>query len=424
MIVTGGSRGIGAATARLGAQRGYAVCVNYRSDRPAAEKLAKEIGGIAVAADVSHEDDVIRLFRQTEQSLGRMTALVNNAGVVDLRSRVEDMSAQRLQRMFAVNVIGSFLCAREAVKRMSKRHGGQGGAIVNLSSAAARLGSPGDYVDYAASKGAIDTFTVGLAKEVAADGIRVNAVRPGVIHTGIHAQSGKSKLALELAARRPIEIVSVDSALVYRGMDVGTAKPSITERAAVPHQLIDIVDPDHSYSTGRWRSDAIGAVMEIFQRERIPLLVGGTMLYYRALIAGLDSLPQADAAIRAEIDAEARLRGWPALHAELEKVDPRAAQRISPNDAQRLQRALEVWRLTRKPLSALQGAAQPDLPFQLKGFGLLPEREALHERIARRFDAMLRAGLVDEVKRLRGRYRLTAGMPGQRAGGYRPGRPN
>ena len=205
MIVTGGSRGIGAATARLGAQRGYAVCVNYRSDRPAAEKLAKEIGGIAVAADVSHEDDVIRLFRQTEQSLGRMTALVNNAGVVDLRSRVEDMSAQRLQRMFAVNVIGSFLCAREAVKSMSKRHGGQGGAIVNLSSAAARLGSPGDYVDYAASKGAIDTFTVGLAKEVAADGIRVNAVRPGVIHTGIHAQSGDPGRVARIAESAPLK---------------------------------------------------------------------------------------------------------------------------------------------------------------------------------------------------------------------------
>ncbi len=231
--------------------------------------------------------------------------------------------------------------------------------------------------------------------------------------------SGKSKLALELAARRPIEIVSVDSALVYRGMDIGTAKPSIAERAAVPHHLIDIVDPDHGYSTGRWRNAAIVAVVDILNRGKIPLLVGGTMLYYRALIAGLDSLPQADAAIRAEIDAEARLRGWPALHAELEKVDPRAAHRISPNDAQRIQRALEVWRLTRKPLSALQGAAQPDLPFQLKGFALLPEREALHERIARRFDAMLHAGLVDEVKRLRGRYRLTAGMPSMRAVGYR-----
>ncbi len=205
MIVTGGSRGIGAATARLGAQRGYAVCVNYRSDRPAAEKLAKEIGGIAVAADVSHEDDVIRLFNETERSLGRITALVNNAGVVDLRSRVEDMSVERLQRMFAVNVIGSFLCAREAVKRMSNRHGGQGGAIVNLSSAAARLGSPGDYVDYAASKGAIDTFTVGLAKEVAADGIRVNAVRPGVIHTGIHAQSGDPGRVARIAESAPLK---------------------------------------------------------------------------------------------------------------------------------------------------------------------------------------------------------------------------
>src|SRR3989442_11611787 len=205
MIVTGGSRGIGAATARLGAQRGYAVCVNYRSDRPAAEKLAKEIGGIAVAADVSHEDDVIRLFRQAEQSLGRMTALVNNAGVVDLRSRVEDMPVERLQRMFAVNVIGSFLCAREAVKRMSKRHGGQGGAIVNLSSAAARLGSPGDYVDYAASKGAIDTFTVGLAKEVAVDGIRVNAVRPRGIENEIHAASGDPGRLARIAATAPLK---------------------------------------------------------------------------------------------------------------------------------------------------------------------------------------------------------------------------
>jgi len=231
--------------------------------------------------------------------------------------------------------------------------------------------------------------------------------------------SGKSKLALELAARRPIEIVSVDSALVYRGMDIGTAKPSIAERAAVPHHLIDIVDPDHSYSTGRWRNAAILAVVDILNRGKIPLLVGGTMLYYRALIAGLDSLPQADPAIRAEIDAEARLRGWPALHAELEKVDPRAAQRISPNDAQRIQRALEVWRLAGKPLSALQGAAASDLPFRVKGFALLPERNALHERIARRFDAMLQAGLVDEVKRLRLRYRLTPALPSMRAVGYR-----
>ncbi|HXM83496.1 MAG TPA: tRNA (adenosine(37)-N6)-dimethylallyltransferase MiaA [Burkholderiales bacterium] len=231
--------------------------------------------------------------------------------------------------------------------------------------------------------------------------------------------SGKSKLALELAARRPIELVSLDSALVYRGMDIGTAKPSITERSSVPHHLIDIVDPDHSYSTGRWRSDAIRAVMDILHRGKAPVLVGGTMLYYRALVAGLDTLPQADAAIRGAIDADARQRGWPALHAELEKVDPRAAHRISANDSQRIQRALEVWRLTGKPLSALQGAAQSHLPFQLKGFALLPEREALHERIARRFDAMLQAGLVNEVKGLRARYRLTAGMPSMRAVGYR-----
>jgi tRNA dimethylallyltransferase len=230
---------------------------------------------------------------------------------------------------------------------------------------------------------------------------------------------GKSKLALELAARRPVEVVSVDSAQVYRGMDIGTAKPSLAERAAVAHHLIDFVDPDHSYSTGRWRSAAILAVVDILNRGQIPLLVGGTMLYYRALVAGLDTLPQADPAIRAELDAQARQRGWPALHAELEKVDPRAAQRISPKDSQRIQRALEVWRLTGKPLSALQGAAQSHLPFHLKGFALLPERQALHERIARRFDAMLQAGLVEEVKTLRSRYRLTPGLPSMRAVGYR-----
>jgi tRNA dimethylallyltransferase len=230
---------------------------------------------------------------------------------------------------------------------------------------------------------------------------------------------GKSNLALELAARRPIEIVSVDSAQVYRGMDIGTAKASITERASVAHHLVDIVDPDHSYSTGRWRNDAIRAVGDILNKEKIPLLVGGTMLYFRALVAGLDSLPQADPAIRAEIDAEARQRGWPALHAELEKVDLRAAQRISPNDSQRIQRALEVWRLAGKPLSALQGAAQSHLPFQVKGFALLPDREALHERIAERFGAMLQAGLVEEVNTLRERYRLAPGMPSMRAVGYR-----
>ncbi len=193
MLITGGGRGIGAATARLAAQRGYAVCVNYLRDRPAAEKLAGEIGGgaIAVAGDVSAEADVMRLFETVDARLGRLTALVNNAGIVDRQSRVEAMAAARLQRMFATNVVGSFLCAREAIRRMSRKHGGKGGAIVNVSSAASRLGSPGEYVDYAASKGAIDTMTTGLAKELAEDGIRVNAVRPGFINTDIHASGGE-----------------------------------------------------------------------------------------------------------------------------------------------------------------------------------------------------------------------------------------
>ena len=195
MIVTGGGRGIGAATALLAAQRGYDVCVNFLKDESSARRLVEEIRktgqkAIAVAADVSSEADVLKIFAETDRSLGKLTVLVNNAGIVDRSTRVESITAARLARMFAINVTGSFICAREAVKRMSTRHGGTGGAIVNVSSAAARLGSPGDYVDYAASKGAIDTFTIGLAKEVAAEGIRVNAVRPGVIRTEIHAVSG------------------------------------------------------------------------------------------------------------------------------------------------------------------------------------------------------------------------------------------
>lgn len=204
LVVTGGGRGIGAATARLAAERGYAVCVNYARNREAAEKLAREIKAIAVQADVASETDVVRLFKTVDEKLGRVTALVNNAGIVDLRSRVEDMSAERIQRMLAVNVTGSFLCAREAIKRMSKRNGGKGGAIVNVSSVAARLGGPGDYVDYAASKGAIDSFTVGLAREVGPEGIRVNAVRPGVIRTEIHATSGDPGRVDRIAAATPL----------------------------------------------------------------------------------------------------------------------------------------------------------------------------------------------------------------------------
>ena len=231
--------------------------------------------------------------------------------------------------------------------------------------------------------------------------------------------SGKSALALKLAAKLPVEIVSLDSALVYRGMDIGTAKPGAELRAQVPHHLIDIIDPDRSYSAGRWREDAIQKVMEVFQRRKIPVPVGATMLYYRALIAGLDSLPQADARIRAELDADAASRGWPALHAELRTVDPAAAERIAPNDAQRIQRALEVWKLTGKPLSSLQGATRVELPFELKGIALVPDRALLHRKIEKRFDAMLRMGLVDELKGLRKKYRLDASMPSMRAVGYR-----
>lgn len=196
MIVTGGSRGIGAATARMAAASGYAVCLGYLRNREAADAVVDEIGSsggmaIAVAADVSVESDVVRLFERVDSELGTVSALVNNAATLERRMRVEEMDAGRLGRVFGTNVVGSFLCAREAVRRMSTRSGGSGGAIVNLSSAASRLGSPNDYVDYAASKGAIDTFTIGLAKEVAADGIRVNAVRPGMIYTDIHASSGE-----------------------------------------------------------------------------------------------------------------------------------------------------------------------------------------------------------------------------------------
>ena len=210
VLVTGGSRGIGAATAWLCAQRGWAVAVNYTSDAAAANAVVERIraaGGSALAlqADVSDEAQVLAMFATIDAQLPPLFGLVNNAGVVDAASRVDVMTLPRLQRMFAINVFGSFMCAREAVKRMSTVHGGRGGAIVNLSSAAARLGSPGQYVDYAAAKGAIDVFTLGLAKEVAAEGIRVNAVRPGLIDTDIHASGGQPDRARQLAPSVPMQ---------------------------------------------------------------------------------------------------------------------------------------------------------------------------------------------------------------------------
>ena len=235
IIITGGGRGIGAATARLAAKKGYAVCVNYLRDRAAAESVVHEIRSaegraIAVAGDVSSEKDVLNIFQESDRSLGQLTALVNNAGVVERQSRVEAMDAARLQRMFATNIVGPFLCAREAIKRMSTKHGGKGGAIVNLSSGAARLGSPGEYVDYAASKGAIDTMTIGLAKELAAEGIRVNCVRPGFVHTDIHAAGGEPNRIERLRDGIPMK----------RG-----GKPEEVARA-----ILWLLSDEASYSTG------------------------------------------------------------------------------------------------------------------------------------------------------------------------------
>ena len=210
VLITGGSRGIGAATSWLCAQRGWAVAVNYTSDAAAAQAVVARIqagGGTALAmqADVADEAQVLAMFTVLDQALPPLGALVNNAGVVDVKSRVDVMTLPRLQRMFAVNVFGTFMCSREAVKRLSTAHGGRGGAIVNLSSAAARLGAPGQYVDYAAAKGAIDVFTLGLAKEVALEGIRVNAVRPGIIATDIHASGGQPERAQQMAPSVPMQ---------------------------------------------------------------------------------------------------------------------------------------------------------------------------------------------------------------------------
>jgi len=233
--------------------------------------------------------------------------------------------------------------------------------------------------------------------------------------------AGKTAAALALADAidRPLEIVSVDSALVYRGMDIGTAKPSADERARAPHHLIDILDPRDAYSAAQFAADAARLVGEIRARGALPLLVGGTMLYFKALIDGIDAMPAADAPVRAAIEQEALERGWPALHAELARVDPATAARLPPNDSQRIQRALEVWRASGRPLSSFHTTrrdAAKDLPL----IALEPASRAwLHERIAARFDAMLEAGFVDEVRRLRARGDLHPGLPSMRCVGYR-----
>ena len=232
--------------------------------------------------------------------------------------------------------------------------------------------------------------------------------------------SGKTAVALELVGRLPCEIISVDSALIYRHMNIGTAKPDAATLQRAPHRLIDIRNPDESYSAAQFRDDALQAMAEISGRGNIPLLVGGTMLYFKALRDGLSDLPQADARLRAEIDAEAKRLGWPALHAELKRLDPETAARLEPADAQRIQRALEVCRLTGKPLSAQQGGDKPALPYRLVVIGLEPgDRKVLHERIATRFDAMLAYGLVGEVRTLREKFSLQPTMPSMRCVGYR-----
>jgi tRNA dimethylallyltransferase len=243
---------------------------------------------------------------------------------------------------------------------------------------------------------------------------------PAILLLGPTA-SGKTAVAVELARRFPVELISVDSAQVFHDMDIGTAKPDAATLSEFPHHLIDLISPEDAYSAARFRHDALAAMAAISARGKVPLLVGGSMLYFKVLLAGLAELPAACPETRADIDAHAAAEGWPAMHAALARVDPESAARLHPTDAQRIQRALEVFRLAGRPLSALlaAGREQPP-PYDFARIGLLPsQRSVLHARIAERFDAMLKAGLEDEVSMLRRKYRLAPGLPSMRCVGYR-----
>ena len=259
-----------------------------------------------------------------------------------------------------------------------------------------------------------------MAKRVMSGAADDAQLPPAIFLMGPTA-SGKTAVALELSKHLPVEIISVDSAQVYRRMDIGTAKPDVSTRLQHPHHLIDIIDPTESYSAAQFRDDVIVLMADIVERGRTPLLVGGTMLYFKALREGLSDLPAADEATRHVIEMMARDAGWPALHAELERIDPQAAERIDANDVQRIQRALEVHYLTGKTLSELIAEGpQQSLPYRLTEIALLPsDRARLHERIATRFEEMLELGLLSEVRELRNEFSLTADMPSMRCVGYR-----
>jgi tRNA dimethylallyltransferase len=246
------------------------------------------------------------------------------------------------------------------------------------------------------------------------------SIDPPVIFLMGPTASGKTALAVSLVERFPLEIISVDSALVYRDMNIGTAKPDAVTLARAPHHLLDIRDPTEAYSAAAFCEDARRLMADIVARGKVPLLAGGTMLYFRALLQGLDDLPRADPALRQALEKEAADRGWPALHGELAQIDPVTAARLAPNDSQRVGRALEIFRLTGQPMSAQLDKAQTVLPYRVLQLALIPsDRAVLHQRIAARFDAMLAEGLLDEVESLRQHYSLTAGLPAMRAVGYR-----